>query len=45
MESDKPDKPDAFAAPAVVQEIRFEGVEFEYSLREVDGTVAEEIVV
>jgi ATP-binding cassette subfamily B protein/subfamily B ATP-binding cassette protein MsbA len=30
MESDKPDKPDAIEAPAVVREIRFEHVEFEY---------------
>jgi ATP-binding cassette subfamily B protein/subfamily B ATP-binding cassette protein MsbA len=30
MEDDKPDKPDARAAPPVVKEIRFEGVEFEY---------------
>jgi ATP-binding cassette subfamily B protein/subfamily B ATP-binding cassette protein MsbA len=30
MESDKPDRPNAFDAPAVVQEIRFEEVEFEY---------------
>jgi ATP-binding cassette subfamily B protein/subfamily B ATP-binding cassette protein MsbA len=30
MENDKPDKPDARRAPIVVEEIRFEGVEFEY---------------
>ncbi|HEV3440498.1 MAG TPA: ABC transporter ATP-binding protein, partial [Gemmata sp.] len=30
MDADKPDRPDAQAAPSVVQEIRFEGVEFEY---------------
>jgi ATP-binding cassette subfamily B protein len=30
MENDKPDKPDARRAPAIVEEIRFEGVEFEY---------------
>ncbi len=30
MSQDKPDKPDARNAPAVVQELRFEGVEFEY---------------
>jgi ATP-binding cassette subfamily B protein/subfamily B ATP-binding cassette protein MsbA len=30
MENDKPDKPDARDAPSVVQEIRFEKVEFEY---------------
>src|SRR5678815_985297 len=30
MEDDKPDKPDAGDAPKVVQEIRFENVEFEY---------------
>jgi ATP-binding cassette subfamily B protein/subfamily B ATP-binding cassette protein MsbA len=30
MEADKPDKPDAIDAPAVVNEIRFEHVEFEY---------------
>jgi len=30
MEPDKPDKPDALAAPIIVKEIRFEGVEFEY---------------
>jgi ATP-binding cassette subfamily B protein/subfamily B ATP-binding cassette protein MsbA len=30
MENDKPDKPDARLAPAVVTEIRFEDVEFEY---------------
>src|SRR6185503_12095785 len=30
MQNDKPDKPDAQTAPAVVQEIRFENVEFEY---------------
>jgi ATP-binding cassette subfamily B protein len=30
MENDKPDKPDASDAPAVVNEIRFESVEFEY---------------
>jgi ATP-binding cassette subfamily B protein/subfamily B ATP-binding cassette protein MsbA len=28
--ADKPDRPDARPAPAVVEEIRFEGVEFEY---------------
>jgi ATP-binding cassette subfamily B protein len=31
MEDDKPDRPDARNAPRVVQEIRFERVEFEYS--------------
>ncbi len=30
MENDKPDKADAIEAPAVVKEIRFEQVEFEY---------------
>jgi len=30
MEHDKPDKPDARDAPSIVQEIRFENVEFEY---------------
>ena len=30
MPADKPDRPDAIDAPRVVQEIRFEGVEFEY---------------
>jgi ATP-binding cassette subfamily B protein/subfamily B ATP-binding cassette protein MsbA len=30
MENDKPDRPDALSAPAVVQEIRFENVGFEY---------------
>ncbi|HEX6465212.1 MAG TPA: ABC transporter ATP-binding protein, partial [Vicinamibacterales bacterium] len=30
LEPDKPDKPDAIAAPETVREIRFEGVEFEY---------------
>src|SRR5690349_23849089 len=30
MPSDKPDKPDATDAPRVVEEIRFEDVEFEY---------------
>lgn len=30
MAADKPDRPDACAAPAVVEEIRFEKVEFEY---------------
>jgi ATP-binding cassette subfamily B protein len=30
MEGDKPDRPDARAAPRVVHEIRFEHVEFEY---------------
>jgi ATP-binding cassette subfamily B protein/subfamily B ATP-binding cassette protein MsbA len=30
MENDKPDRPDARNAPQVVDEIRFEGVEFEY---------------
>src|SRR5438128_930433 len=30
MEDDKPDRPDALDAPAVVNEIRFEDVEFEY---------------
>src|SRR5205085_8155074 len=30
MEGDKPDRPDARPAPRVVDEIRFEGVEFEY---------------
>lgn len=29
-EADKPDRPGAVAAPAVVTEVRFEGVEFEY---------------
>jgi ATP-binding cassette subfamily B protein/subfamily B ATP-binding cassette protein MsbA len=30
MEADKPDRPDAREAPEVVQEVRFEAVEFEY---------------
>ncbi|HEV3484696.1 MAG TPA: ABC transporter ATP-binding protein [Vicinamibacterales bacterium] len=30
MENDKPDRPDAIDAPRVVEEIRFEEVEFEY---------------
>src|SRR5262249_30705592 len=30
METDKPDKPDAIEAPRIVDEIRFEHVEFEY---------------
>jgi len=30
MEQDKPDKPDALAAPAAVHELRFENVAFEY---------------
>jgi ATP-binding cassette subfamily B protein len=30
MESDKPDRPDAIDAPRVVEDIRFEEVEFEY---------------
>jgi ATP-binding cassette subfamily B protein/subfamily B ATP-binding cassette protein MsbA len=30
MENDKPDKPEARDAPSIVQEIRFENVEFEY---------------
>jgi ATP-binding cassette subfamily B protein/subfamily B ATP-binding cassette protein MsbA len=30
MEGDKPDKPDARAAPSVVETIEFEGVDFEY---------------
>jgi ATP-binding cassette subfamily B protein len=30
MDDDKPDKPDARNAPPVVQEIRFENIEFEY---------------
>jgi ATP-binding cassette subfamily B protein len=30
MEDDKPDRPDAIDAPAIVHEIRFENVEFEY---------------
>jgi ATP-binding cassette subfamily B protein/subfamily B ATP-binding cassette protein MsbA len=30
MEDDKPDRPDAYLAPSVVNEIRFENVEFEY---------------
>jgi len=30
MEEDKPDRPGALEAPAVVEEIRFENVEFEY---------------
>src|SRR6266540_1171158 len=30
MENDKPDKPDARDAPSIMQEIRFENVEFEY---------------
>src|SRR5262245_27636116 len=30
MADDKPDKPEATSAPRVVDEIRFEGVEFEY---------------
>jgi ATP-binding cassette subfamily B protein/subfamily B ATP-binding cassette protein MsbA len=30
LDADKPDRPDALDAPRVVDEIRFEGVEFEY---------------
>ncbi|HEX6589139.1 MAG TPA: ABC transporter ATP-binding protein [Longimicrobiales bacterium] len=30
LEQDKPDRPDAVDAPAVVEEVRFEDVEFEY---------------
>ncbi len=30
LDPDKPDRPDAVDAPALVREIRFEGVEFEY---------------
>ena len=30
MEHDKPDRPDAVNAPAIVHEVRFEAVEFEY---------------
>ena len=30
LEADKPDRPDAVDAPAIVDEVRFEGVEFEY---------------
>src|SRR6266496_4681261 len=30
LENDKPDKPDALDAPSIVEEIRFENVEFEY---------------
>ena len=30
MENDKPDRPDAVDAPAIVRDIRFEDVEFEY---------------
>lgn len=30
MDQDKPDKPDALDAPAVVRELRFENVQFEY---------------
>ncbi|MCC6698745.1 MAG: ABC transporter ATP-binding protein [Candidatus Hydrogenedentes bacterium] len=30
MEHDKPDRPQALPAPATVEELRFEGVEFEY---------------
>jgi ATP-binding cassette, subfamily B, bacterial len=30
MENDKPDRPDAVDAPSMVQEIRFDNVEFEY---------------
>ncbi|HWX20064.1 MAG TPA: ABC transporter ATP-binding protein [Candidatus Binatia bacterium] len=30
MTADKPDKPDAREAPRIVEELRFEGVEFEY---------------
>ena len=33
MERDKPDKPGAIEAPAIVNEVRFEGVEFEYRER------------
>jgi ATP-binding cassette subfamily B protein len=44
MEDDKPDRPDAIDAPPIVNEIRFEGVEFEYRegrpvVRDVDVTV------
>lgn len=44
MDADKPDRPDASDAPAVVQEIRFENVEFEYRkdrpvVRDFDVTV------
>jgi ATP-binding cassette, subfamily B, bacterial len=31
MAADKPDRPNALPAPALVQEVRFEGVEFEYN--------------
>ncbi len=42
--ADKPDRPDAIDAPAVVNEVRFEGVEFEYRtgrpvVKEFDVTV------
>ena len=30
LEQDKPDRPDAVDAPAIVDEVRFDGVEFEY---------------
>jgi ATP-binding cassette subfamily B protein len=44
MDEDKPDRPDAIHAPAVVREIRFEDVEFEYRegrpvVRELNVTV------
>jgi ATP-binding cassette subfamily B protein len=44
MDADKPDKPDAIDAPPVVDEIRFENVEFEYRpgrpvVRDFDVTV------
>jgi ATP-binding cassette subfamily B protein/subfamily B ATP-binding cassette protein MsbA len=44
MEADKPDRPGAIDAPALVRELRFEGVSFEYRegtpvVRDVDLTV------
>ena len=44
LERDKPDRPNATVAPKVVQEIRFEGVGFEYNpgkpvIRDLDVTV------
>ncbi|HSJ09380.1 MAG TPA: ABC transporter ATP-binding protein, partial [Longimicrobiales bacterium] len=44
MEADKPDRPDARDVPATIEEIRFDGVEFEYRegrpvVRELDVTV------
>jgi ATP-binding cassette, subfamily B, bacterial len=45
MEDDKPDRPEAREAPRIAEEIRFEGVEFEYReglpvVRDFDVTVA-----